>query len=374
MTAEVTEAPLEGIRIVDLTHFVAGPWATVMLADLGADVVKVEPPEGEIARRVGTVFASGESAVYLAFNRNKRAITCDLKTEAGRGVLDQLLAEADVAIHNFRPGVAERLGIGHARLSEAHPSLIHCSISAFGVTGPRAQNPANDPIVQGISGAMLANSDTPVRLGVPVPDFAGAIHAAIAVVAALWERTKTGRGGAVEINLLDSQMYAQLDLFDPSLAARSTSGNGDRGSDRHGPFECRDGRYLWLEEGDEPALARIREASIQLDISSAASGPERRDGEIGDLFHQHARDEWVAWLNDAGVRCVAVRTIGEAVDSANGVGEMSHPSVSGLRTLGLPMTGLGRPPGTSHPSPRLGEHTDEVLAALGANPGIGDPR
>lgn len=211
----MTALPLAGTRVVDLTHFVAGPWCTMLLADLGADVVKIEPPgTGEIARRMGAVRAGGESAIYLAFNRNKRSVAVDLKEPDGRAAARDMVVGADVVVHNFRPAAARRLGMDGPTLTERHPRLVHCAISAFGPDGPYTERPGNDPIIQALSGAMLlgrAPGERPARMGVSLPDFAAGVLAAASITAALLRRTRTGRGAMLELNLLDTEMFAQID-------------------------------------------------------------------------------------------------------------------------------------------------------------------
>jgi crotonobetainyl-CoA:carnitine CoA-transferase CaiB-like acyl-CoA transferase len=207
--------PLAGVRVVDLTHFVAGPWCTMLLADLGADVVKIEPPgTGEIARRMGAVYAGPHSAIFLAFNRNKRSVALNLKDARGQAAANRLLEGADVIVQNFRPAAAQRLGMDAERLRQQHPRLVYCAISAFGRHGPYEQRPGNDPIIQALSGAMLLGrgpDERPIRMGVSLPDFGAGVLAALSILAALYRRDRTGRGALLELNLLDVEMFAQLD-------------------------------------------------------------------------------------------------------------------------------------------------------------------
>lgn len=207
--------PFTGIRVVDLTHFVAGPWCTMLLADLGADVVKIEPPHtGEIARSMGAVYAGTDSAIFLAFNRNKRSIELDLKTTEGQAIAHQLVTDADVVVQNLRPAAAARLAMDTDSLHRVRSDLIYCSISAFGQDGPYTAKPGNDPIIQALAGTMLLGRDEaqrPIRLGVSLPDFAAGILAALSIAAALLRRQRTGDGATLELNLLDAQLFAQLD-------------------------------------------------------------------------------------------------------------------------------------------------------------------
>ncbi|MDA3626066.1 CoA transferase [Saccharopolyspora sp. WRP15-2] len=210
-----SDLPLKGVRVVDFTHFVAGPWCTMLLADLGAEVVKIEPPRtGEISRRMGAVFHGPYSAIYLAFNRNKRSVELDLKQPDGQAAAHRLVAGADVVVQNFRPAVAPKLRMDADRLVGQHPTLIYFAISAFGQTGPYAERPGNDPIIQALSGAMLlgrAPGERPLRMGVSLPDFAAGILAALSISSALMQRRRTGRGAVLELNLLDAELFAQID-------------------------------------------------------------------------------------------------------------------------------------------------------------------
>ncbi|MBZ4017647.1 CaiB/BaiF CoA transferase family protein [Streptomyces purpurogeneiscleroticus] len=207
--------PLAGVRVVDLTHFVAGPWCTMLLADLGAEVTKIEPPvTGEIGRRMGAVHTGGESAIYLAFNRNKRSVALDLKDPRGREAAHRLIADTDVVVQNMRPAAASALGMDASSLSATREDLIYCAISAFGRTGPYAGKPGNDPIIQALSGAMWlcgGPHGRPARMGVSLPDFAAGVLAAVSITSALHRRRHTGHGATLELNLLDAQLFAQID-------------------------------------------------------------------------------------------------------------------------------------------------------------------
>jgi crotonobetainyl-CoA:carnitine CoA-transferase CaiB-like acyl-CoA transferase len=203
----------------------------MLLADLGADVVKIEPPHsGEIGRRMGAVYAGGESAIFLGFNRNKRSMALDLKRPEARAVAHRLVAGADVVVQNFRPSAAGRLGMDAATLHEMRPELVYCAISAFGGHGPYAAKPGNDPIIQALSGAMLlgrAPGQRPARMGVSLPDFGAGLLAALSITGALYRRRRTGRGALLELNLLDAQMFAQIDHVHRLAAGQGEDGAGD---------------------------------------------------------------------------------------------------------------------------------------------------
>ena len=227
--SEGAALPLEGVQVVDFTHFVAGPWCTMLLADLGAEVVKVEPPRvGEIGRRMGAVYQGPHSAIYLAFNRNKRSVELDLKQPQGRETAHRLMTAADVVVQNFRPSVAPKLQMDATGLLDENPKLVYCAISAFGQTGPYAGRPGNDPIVQALSGAMLLGreqGERPLRMAVSLPDFAAGVMAALSIISALVRRRRTGSGALLELNLLDAELFAQVDHV-LSLVLNRSAENG----------------------------------------------------------------------------------------------------------------------------------------------------
>ncbi|WP_460358865.1 CaiB/BaiF CoA transferase family protein [Mycobacterium sp. ZZG] len=322
-------APLAGLRILDFTHFVAGPWCTMLMADLGADVIKVEPTgRGEISRSMGNVYSEEDSAIFLGFNRGKRSVELDLKTPRGREVVARLVTNCDVVIHNFRPDAATRLGLDAETVTRHNPALIHCAVSAFGESGPLSTAPGNDPLIQGISGAMLATDpDRPVRLGVSLPDFAGGILAGIAVLAAVRRRRLTGSGSVITLNLLDAQLYAQTDLI--------------AGADHHAGgqvLQCPDGA-VWV---DEPC---------------AHSGPYLpADGVESVLAVAAAR----------GVAAVRVAGLGDVLPGPTG--RLLTLTKNRSRSTTLVRTPLQFDPAVTEPDrhpPMLGEHTREVLSEFG---------
>lgn len=316
MTTAVTptpgHAPLAGLRILDLSHFVAGPWCTVLLRELGAEVIKVEPPGGEIGRNMGGVYAAGESAIFLGFNSGKKSVCIDLKTPEGRDAVVRLANEADVVVQNFRPGTAERLGLGAEQLRTLRPELIYCAITAFGPDGPYAERPANDPLIQALSGAMWATATTggaPIRMGVSLPDFAAGALAAIGILAAVHLKSSTGEGTTVDINLLDSQLYAQTDLlaggeFSPSV--------------QDGSVCCAEGRYFWVEaDGDDTTRVPVRGLAEVLGTGTAKTR------------------------------------------------SLDHPTVGELHQLKIPIDVDPPWPLSPSPPPLLGADTHEVLRDLG---------
>lgn len=324
-------APLAGLRILDFTHFVAGPWCTMLMADLGAEVIKVEPPQrGEISRSMGYVYAGADSAIFLGFNRSKRSVALDLKTAEGRDAVHRLVRQCDVVVQNFRPDVAARLGLDAATLMELHPGLVYCAITAFGEDGPIASVPGNDPLIQGISGAMLASDPSqPIRLGVSLPDFAGGILAAIAILAA-YGRCREGHvGRVVTLNLLDAQLYSQTDRV-ASVDHRP----------RGGVIGCADGA-VWVADP----------ATLDLDPTGSEA---RRMGTV------------LAAAAERGIAAVPIATLGDVLPGPPHrtvrVGTDGTDDIDMVRTP-LEFTPPLAPP-TRHP-PALGQHTEEVLREFG---------
>ena len=355
-------SPLSGVRILDLTHFVAGPWCTMLLADLGAEVVKVEPLGGEIGRSMGSVYTVGESAIFLGFNRSKRSISLDLKKPEGLAAALRLAAEADVVVQNFRPGTAERLGLGATELRARHPRLIYCTVSAFGSEGPYAARPANDPIIQALSGAMAASAPTggaPVRMGVSVPDFAAGVLAATGILAAIHRRTETETGCLVELNLLDAQLYAQTDLL-----------TGSPTPDREpttirGVYVCADGLALWIDTETPIAEWAATGETASTNIT-ASSGTAEKQEKIAAMLRTRPRSHWLNVLGPDATGAVPVLGLSDALgESRVRTLEVSHPTIGCLRQARTPVTADPPWPIADAAPPRLGEHTREVLRELG---------
>lgn len=362
-TGEEAPAPLAGITVLDLSHFVAGPWCTMLLADLGAKVVKVEPPgTGEIGRQMGGVYSAGESAIFLGFNRNKRSVALDLKHEEGQRVVARLAEHCDVAVHNFRPETARRLGVDDVRLRSVNPRLIHCAISAFGKDGPYATRAANDPIIQAISGAMLTgerSTGTPVRMGVSLPDFGAGVLAATAITSAVYRRQRTGQGCVLDLNLLDVEMFAQLDLLQPLLCPESGGARPrDRTSPYSGIYRCRDECYLYLDVADEEVAHRVARL-----LANERTVPDRSSS---SAFLSRDRSEWLQRLEKAEVPCASVNTLSEMSSGGKKVSlTVQHSLIGDLDLMRTPISAHPSWPIRRCPPPRLGEHTADVLAELG---------
>jgi crotonobetainyl-CoA:carnitine CoA-transferase CaiB-like acyl-CoA transferase len=385
--------PLDGIVVLDMTRALAGPHATMMLGDLGARVIKVEQPgTGDESRLWGPPFAAvpaaeaGEpvSTYFLACNRNKESITCDLRSPAGRELLTRLILRSDVLAENFRPGVLERLGFGVSRLQELNPRMVICSITGFGHDGPEGARPGYDQIVQGEAGLMSVtgtDADHPVKVGLPIADVLAGINAALGVVAALHQRSSTGAGRVVRTSLLASVVGAHAFQGTRWTVAREVPGPAGLHHPSimpYGVFRCRDGMIqvavanegLWQRfapvvgidpDDDRFRVNRLRvTAGDQLiaEIESALAG--------GDRAH------WLHLLAQAGVPAGSIRTIDEVYDweqtrSQGLVISVDHASLGAIELPGPALRFDGEAPRAHAAPPLLGQHDESVREWLDAS-------
>jgi crotonobetainyl-CoA:carnitine CoA-transferase CaiB-like acyl-CoA transferase len=378
--------PLDGITVIDISHLAAGPWCTMVLADLGANVIKVERPgTGDMSRGAGSVYAGDESAVFLAFNRNKRSVALDLKDPRGREIMHQLVAKADVFVENLRAGKTRQLGLDHDTLAGINPGLVYASISAFGDSGPYVDLPGNDPIVQALSGAMSITGEEdgpPARQGVSVPDFGAGMMAAFSIAAALVGRQADGKGRKLDLNLLDVEIFAlgpraQEHLINGENQPRLGSAHPQFAP--YQAFRCRDGRYLYIACINEKfwrnlcAAMQMPELREHPHYATNVDRTEHRTALAAVLESRLAdrdRDEWLALLGEHGVPCGAVNNLTEAmtdpqVQHNRLVQQMPHTTLGPLDTLALPLHLDGERLPIRTGAPVLGEHTDEVLAEHG---------
>lgn len=379
----VRPLPLTGIRVLDFTTFLSGPSATQLLADLGADIVKIEPAVGDSSRSIPPHFLGDDSAYYLANNRNKRSVALDLKRPEGLDVALRLIAVSDVVIENFRPGVFARLGIDKHAVTAERPDLVWASISGFGQFGPHHQRPAYDMIVQAMSGVMslTGHPDQPAaRLGVPAGDVVAGMYAVIGVLSALVSRADTGSGRIIDVSMLDSQLgqlsyqsvYAMM-----SGRAPGRQGAGHDSIPTYRSFRGSDGAEFVVTANTqamwERLCAAVGEPSLPEDprFRDQATRLQHKD-ELWDIlekvFAQQPADEWVSRLIGHQVPCAPIRDVAEALDDARGAGrgmvveltDGSH-SFEGVATPIL-FENTETPP-LRYP-PRLGEQTREVLEEL----------
>jgi CoA:oxalate CoA-transferase len=377
--------PLSGIIIVDLSRILAGPYCTLLLAELGARVIKVEPPEqGDDARQYGP-FKNGKSAYFVSVNRGKESIALDLKSPAAREVFERLLDKADALVENFRPGTLDRLGYGWESLHSRYPRLVYAAASGFGHSGPYSHYPAYDMVVQGLGGIMsiTGHPGMPLtRVGTSVGDLAGGLYTAIALNAALLHRERTGEAIKVDVALFD----CQLALLENAIMRYTTTGEipGPMGA-RHPsitPFEAfatRDGNLI-IAAGNDGLFIKLAQA---LDRADLAQNPlfetnalrnqhqEALRAEIESVLHGQETDHWIAVLEAAGVPCGPVNNIAQALAhpqaaARNMLISVDDPVTGPLELAGNPMklSGFADPP-TRQPAPDLDADRDRILRELG---------
>jgi crotonobetainyl-CoA:carnitine CoA-transferase CaiB-like acyl-CoA transferase len=373
--------PLKGVRVLDFTRYLAGPYCTMLLADYGADVVRVEPPGVREFRVPGT---ERDSYFFLSSNRNKRSLTIDLKREEGRALVHRILPGFDIVVENFRPRVMEEIGLGADALVAQHPRLVYCAVSGFGSHGPYANRPGFDQIAQGMSGFMSLTGTVesgPTRAGIAIADVLGGMFAAHGIQLALFDRERTGRGQVVQASLLES-MIAVLTwaagMYFESGRAPGPAGQHHPLASPYGRFRARDGFFniacandaMWRKLA--PALGHAE----WLDDARFADGVARlsnRDAltrAIEAALADHDVAHWVERVNRAGVPAGPVLDLAQVFDDPQVLARemlvsLPHPVLGTFRTTGLPVK-LSRTPGRiDRRPPLLGEHTDEVLRECG---------
>ena len=377
--------PLAGVKVVDLTRVMVGPYCTMMLGDLGADVVKIEiPGRGDDTRHWGPPFVDTESVYYLSVNRNKRSIALDLKQEAAKEALWRLIDVADVLVENFSPGTLERLGFGYDAVKARRPAIVYAAISGFGQSGPDYQRTAYDLIVQGISGMMSITGhpgSPPTRLGVPIADIGGGMFAAYAIVAALFERERSGEGSYVDVSMLGGQVAMltyQAGLYLSTGATPGQLGNAHPMIAPYDTFRTADG-YVNIAVGNDSLWARFCTAleltSLLEDERFAhnAGRSQARDALYATLeprLGTLTTAEVVRRLDAAGVPCGPIRDVAQTMDddqtqAQDLVLEVTHPRLGALQLSGGPYHFDGEPVRAHLAPPLLGQQTTEILTEAG---------
>jgi len=375
--------PLNGIRVLDLSRVLAGPYCTMVLGDLGADVIKVESPEGDETRGWGPPFAEGESAYYLCVNRNKRSIVVDFKTDGGRVILHGLIKQSDVLVENFRPGTLARFSLDFESVSVINPNLIYCSITGFGQTGPLHDRPGYDFMIQAMGGLMSITGEPdgePMKVGVAVADLFAGQNAVIAILAALQARRETGRGQQLDISLFDSQLgmlanVASNYLISGNLPKRY--GNAHANIVPYQSFQASDAWFV-VAVGNDKQFERLCRVIGKWELADDArfslnsERVENRDELIAILkpiFLRRTSGEWLSALESVGIPCGPINTLDKVfaepqVEAREMLIEMDHPIIGKLSLVGSPLKFSETPVGYKLPPPRLGEHTEEVLKEL----------
>lgn len=380
------QGPLAGVKVIELAHIMAGPVCGVMLADMGADVIKVEKvPDGDDTRRMTPPTVDGESAAFMILNRNKRGIALNLKNPGGKAVLEKMLATADVLIENYRPGTMERFGLGYEALHKKNPALIYCQVTGFGRTGPYANRAGFDLIAQGLSGIMSITGEgaarPPVKAGPPITDISAGILAAMGVLAAYVHRLKTGEGQLVDTSLLEAGVTTTYWQSAICLATGNSPGAIGSAHPLSAPYQAIQTKDGWINIGaaNQANWKRLVEVIEQPELTNDARFADNgaRMKNLPALieiltarFRTRATSDWLTRLEAAGVPAGPVLSIGEMlrdpqVLARNMVIDVEHSKLGRMKTLGPPVKFSHTPSGVHRGAPLLGQHTREVLREYG---------
>lgn len=376
--------PLAGIRVIDLTQAMAAPFCTMNLADMGADVIKIEPPgEGEPTRQLGAAQKNGHSATFMTMNRGKRGIAVDLKQPEGAEIVRKLAATADVFVQNYRPGVVKRLGLDYEALKQVNPRLIYCQISGFGNTGPYASRGGYDLIAQGMSGVISVTGDEdgpPAKSGIPLADLAAGLFGAYGILSALEYRERSGEGQLVDTSLLEAAMA--LTVWESSEywttgKAPKPMGSAHRNSAPYQALKASDG-YFTVGAGNDKLFAAFcavlgrKEFLADARFASRAARMANRkalETEIESITGRDTRAAWLARLEKAGVPAGPINNYAEALADPHALArgmvvDLVHPGAGDIKALGVPVKLSETPGAVDRAAPLLGEHTARILAEL----------
>lgn len=379
---------LEGVRVLDLTNVLAGPFATLHLSLLGAEVIKIENPDGgDLARKLGNVPDYNRQLLgtsFLAQNANKKSLTLNLKLGRGKEIFRKLIPTADVLVENFRPGVMARLGLSYDDLAKINPKLIYCAITGFGQTGPDALKPAYDQIIQGLSGVMSINGDerlNPLRCGFPVCDTVGGLNAAFAVMAALYHREHTGEGQFIDVALMDSIMplmgWVAANLLiggqQPALL-----GNDNFTAAPSGTFRTKDGciniaanqQEQWENLADELGVPELKADPRFQERDTRKANRFALTPLLEVSLMKDTTSHWVEVLNERGIPAGDILSLGEALDSPQAryrkvIADVEQPGIGNIKIFNLTAKFSRTPAAIENPPPGLSEHTEAILNELG---------
>ncbi len=380
-----TGGPLEGVRVLEVCQVMAGPFCGCLLADMGADVVKVENPEGgDSARKLGRYFTGGEAHGFMNLNRNKRSLAVNMKTAEGVALVRELAAEFDVLVENMRPGIMTRLGLGYEDLKQVNPGLVYASISGYGDTGPFAGKGGFDLVSQALSSLMSFTGEPggdPAKIPVPICDLNAGMYTALSVLCAYVHKQRTGEGQRIDVALTDAGLgytFWQASQFFPSGEPPQPLGSAHEMTAPYQAFRCKDG-YLALGAANqrnwELFCAAIDREDFLRRPEYATDGLRRENylalaGELEEVFASKTREEWVAIMDAGGIPCGPILDMAETfahpqIRAREMSVEVEHPAAGRLRVLGFPPKFSDTPVGVRTPAPLLGEHTEEVLRELG---------
>lgn len=375
---------LEGMRVLEITQVMSGPFCGLLLADMGADVIKVEKPQGDDSRRMVPPMIRGESAPFMAINRNKRGISLDLKTSQGKQIFRRLAARADVLIENFRPGTMDGLGLGYDALSADNSSLIYCSISGFGQTGPYRDRGGFDLVAQAMSGliSITGNPDeSPVKVGVPIADLNAGIYACYAILAAYIHRLKTGQGQRIDTSLLEASLaytFWESAIFFATGDNPPPMGSAHRLSAPYQVFKAADGHFA-LGAANQANWHKLCDAIGRADLledprfgtnSDRTANQAELARILETVFAGKPVDHWMAALGESGVPVGPVYNLNQVYNDPQVIArdmsvEIEHPAAGSTRVIGVPVKLSATPGRIRRPAPMLGEHTDQILAEIG---------
>ena len=379
---------LDGIRVLDLSRVIAGPWCGALLGDFGADVIKVEDTDAGDESRTWPPKKDGETAAYLLFNRNKRGVTLDLKSPEGVEVIKTLVQKSDVLVENFRTGTMESFGLGYDVLAEINPRLIYCSVSAFGRTGPRKDSPGYEALMQAFSGIMSITGEPggpPVRSAVSFLDLTTGILCALGVTAAVHQRERTGLGQRVDGSLLDTAVALLAYHAEGYLLAGlvpKALGSGHPSLSPYRNFKCRDGQWIFIAAANDRFWGKLTRA---LDLEAMATDPRfMKNGDrvanraeleamLEKIIGEYDREPLLKRLEEADVPATPVNTVDQVMNDpqtiARGMIErVVHPKLGEIPVVGTPLKFSRMNPGVRRAAPLRGEHTDAVLAECGLSP------
>ena len=377
--------PLESIIILDFSRALAGPYCTMMLADMGAEIIKLEMPgRGDDSRSWGPPFVEGESAYFMSVNRNKKSITLNLKSEKSKEIIEKLIKKADIIVENFRPGTMDKLGLSYENVAELNPEIIYASISGFGQDGPYRLLPGFDQVIQGMGGLMSVTGEpggSPIKVGVAVADIAGGMFAAYGIMIALFNRQRTGKGQMIDVSLLDSQvawLTYRAGSFFASGKIPQPLGSGHPNIVPYQAFKAND-TYVNIAAGNDQLWQKFCSAVGLEDIvenpkfATNAKRVENRNelvNIISNIVSSKNAQEWLDILTKAGVPCGPIYTLDEIftdpqVLHRNMVKDLDHIKAGKIKVTGVPVKLSATPGEILTAPPVLGQHTKEILLELG---------
>lgn len=378
-------AALQGTTVLDFTRHMSGPYSTLLMGDFGADVIKVESmPHGDPTRKMGTAFVDGESGMFLIWNRSKRSVALNTRSKESREIIDRLVQRADILAENFKPGVADDIGIGYARLSALNPRLIYLSVSAFGQTGPMAGSPGTDPVVQAVSGVMSVTGDAdgePALVGIPIADFSSAMVAFQGALLGLLARERTGRGQRIDVPMLGALAFGlttRLASYWAEGREPRRAGSAHSAVAPYQLYHAADGDIVagaWAADSWPRFCVAIGRPDLETDPRFASnrdrvSNREQLNAILDVTFRARNVAEWEARFREANALFGPVLTIGQMLEhpqmqAIGMIGSVDHPRIGTIPQLAAPIFMSDTPSSMQRPPPMLGQHTRDVLVELG---------